>query len=206
MQGRGLEQAASRRLFVARAVAPHAGAWIGTAPPSWRLSRRESPLMQGRGLELVQPTEQRPGDGRPSCRGVDWNLDGLALAARRTGRPSCRGVDWNTFSATIPAASIVAPHAGAWIGTRFSRAAITPWRRRPSCRGVDWNIQETSGATIDIGRPSCRGVDWNYAGETLLSMAIVAPHAGAWIGTVIPMIARQANDRRPSCRGVDWNT
>src|SRR3546814_8105140 len=51
--------------------------------------------MQGRGSkQQVERPQQRLCRGRPSCRGVDRNMDGDYYDVE-TGRPSCRGVDRN---------------------------------------------------------------------------------------------------------------
>ena len=53
-------------------------------------------------------------------------------------------------------------------------------------------------------RPSRRGVDWNQLVGDIDAGEGVAPHAGAWIGTVLlgqPVVMSS----RPSRRGVDWN-
>ena len=78
----------------------------------------------------------------------------------------------------------VAPHAGAWIGTRCSRWGLCRSRGRPLRRGVDWNNGDAQAFNADFaGRPLRRGVDWNMTQVTSSYCILVAPHSGAWIGT-----------------------
>ena len=121
---------------------------------------------------------------RPSRRGVDWNAIKNASGHRRASRPSRRGVDWNHCVRSDQWASIVAPHAGAWIGTRG----------HPAPGSFPARVAPHAGAwigTATIASRRCR--------------TPVAPHAGAWIGTHSGRRTRRAQRRRPSRRGVDWN-
>ena len=125
------------------------------------------------------------------------------------------------------AAAVVAPHAGAWIETRWSRRRARPpgspltqgrgskrrsrlveavaTRRRPSRRGVDRNQHRAHKVVILPRRPSRRGVDRNVVLGPAGPAQSVAPHAGAWIETRRTAAPRPRLQRRPSRRGVDRN-
>ena len=168
-------------------VAPHAGAWIGT------------PLLR----DLIAACARRP-----SCRGVDWNYSMPAGLHGGTRVAPHAGAWIGTLRRIRHDRSVreVAPHAGAWIGTCHRRLSLPSVKRRPSCRGVDWNLHR-AGPTARPASPLMqgRGLEHYAARHAGVGTQRVAPHAGAWIGTLhAPRSAKPAG--RPSCRGVDWNT
>ena len=170
------------------------------------ISSRMSPLMQGRGLELSTFTGAAGEILSPLMQGRGLELVPRDIGACPQGRrPSCRGVDWNTYNIATGQAFLVAPHAGAWIGTRAFLPKVVRLksplmqgrgleRRHPQGGplGRESPLMQGRGLELVIlcrafriraGRPSCRGVDWNSPWRLRMRKAC----------------------RRPSCRGVDWN-
>ncbi len=99
-------------------------------------------------------------------------------------RPPCGGVDRNYPLADAVADAAVAPHAGAWIETlpclKMRLALGSPPMRG---RGSKQRRQIVSAGVI--GRPPCGGVDRNLWCAAQMAHALVAPHAGAWIETLM---------------------
>ena len=120
-------------------VAPHAGAWIGTWTPSQIASTPRSRPTRARGLE-----------------------HGRTHVARRRLRRAPRGrVDWNPPQSCRGWTPQVAPHAGAWIGTRPSRHHPSVREGRAPRGRVDWNA-DTDEVVVGFTRRAPRGrVDWN---------------------------------------------
>src|SRR6516225_9661564 len=109
--------------------------------PSLDVTLRQSPLAQGRGLEPLRRRAHQARSLSPLAQGVDWNSTislsaaspsmsplaqgrGLELQRDRlyfpmTCRPSRRGVDWNNPMPGLGGTRLVAPRAGAWIGTGY---------------------------------------------------------------------------------------
>ena len=100
--------------------------------------------------------------GRPSCRGVDWNIGPQGPQGIQGGRPSCRGVDWNQCSISTSYYLKVAPRAGAWIETVMIEGKARSYEVAP--RAGAWI--ETLGTPLNIVHTE------------------VAPRAGAWIETL----------------------
>ena len=80
MQGRGLEHWEPARQDGLSAVAPHAGAWIGTR--HWRRPRRPTGVAPHAGAWIgtsEHSAKEFAGSSRPSCRGVDWNINNATI-------------------------------------------------------------------------------------------------------------------------------
>ncbi len=138
MQGRGLKQEITRTAWIASYVAPHAGAWIETKEVKGEFCLTASPLMQGRGLKPNSQSIQNYERASPLMQGRGLKLIDCAEPPGRAKSPLMqgRGLKQITVVCIFPA-SIVAPHAGAWIETWIRDACIGIFLCRPSCRGVD---------------------------------------------------------------------
>ena len=74
-------------------VAPHAGAWIETHAATLTRQGHGSPLTQGRGLKLAPLGGELVVVESPLTQGRGLKLVEQALIKRQDGRPSRRGVD-----------------------------------------------------------------------------------------------------------------
>ena len=188
----------------APSVALHAGAWIETcAGRATRVMRTRRPPCGGVDRNFDAPYHRSAAAASPSMRGrgsklASHSVDGRQVALHAGAwietradspaggrRPPCGGVDRNAICSGSAVMAGVALHAGAWIETSSigrlrSAAAVSPSMRGRGSkqRGVARTQRKSAR------RPPCGGVDRNGCDQaSLVGIACVALHAGAWIET-----------------------
>ena len=188
------------------AVAPLAGAWIGTLLRSLALL----PLgivapLAGAWIGTVLPFRAWPPPAVAPLAGAWIGTVTCGLLTRAcTGRPPRGGVDWNARLLHAQRIVYVAPLAGAWIGTLGTPATLI-LTSRPPRGGVDWNNRAKLGILKLSSRPPRGGVDWNWSRRFARTKPLRRPPRGGvdWNKLKIFDVARVMG--RPPRGGVDWN-
>ena len=218
--GAWIETRQSRLLRRHARVAPHAGAWIETAStatqtaapvgraPCGRVDRNAAGTSLRRSRRWVAPH---------AGAWIETTARGIAPRIRR-GRAPCGRVDRNGFHPRAPVrdlrsrpmrargskpiqygraalGAVVAPHAGAWIETgQYGHIGARTLGRAP-CGRVDRNGNAGGWRGRRDGRAPCGRVDRNASVTArLTALEQVAPHAGAWIETLVSGAARPPRD------------
>ncbi len=138
MRGRGLKLCNIPLWTMPCRVAPHAGAWIETAPVNYRVCLTPVAPHAGAWIETLP----------------------LARTIATLTSPLMRGRGLKQSSMRLPPALLhVAPHAGAWIETYIDGAPSMYHVSSPLMRGRGLKLLRAHAWINNLSRPSCGGVD-----------------------------------------------